>query len=227
MVATFAFALGAYLVGAIPFGLLVGLSRGVDIREHGSRNIGATNAGRVLGRRWGLLCLALDILKGFLPVLAASRFLPGGESSSTRLLQLLAVAVAAVLGHIFPVYLKFRGGKGVATTVGVALGIYPYYTVAMLVALGCYGLVRWTTGWVSLGSLAIAVTFPASLFVYLHYSGRRLSDFWPLLAVALLLGVLIIVRHRTNIARLLRGEEARLRTGAEGAAGSGPRARLH
>jgi len=78
-----------------------------------------------------------------------------------------------------------------------------------------------------LGSLAIAVTFPASLFVYLHYSGRRLSDFWPLLAVALLLGALIIVRHRTNIARLLRGEEARLRTGAEGAAGSGPRERLH
>jgi glycerol-3-phosphate acyltransferase PlsY len=115
----------------------------------------------------------------------------------------------------------------VATTVGVALGIYPYYTIAMLVALGCYALIRWTTGWVSLGSLAIAVAFPASLFAYLHYSGRRLSDFWPLLAVAVLLGALIIVRHRTNIARLLRGQEARVTSGAAGAAGSEPRERLH
>jgi glycerol-3-phosphate acyltransferase PlsY len=221
MMAAFAFALGAYLIGAIPFGLLVGWSHGVDIREHGSRNIGATNAGRVLGRRWGLLCLGLDMLKGFAPVMAANLALPGAEASATRLLQILGVAVAAVLGHVFPVYLRFRGGKGVATTVGVALGIYPYYTIAMAVALGCYALVRWTTGLVSLGSLVIAVTFPASLYVYLRYFGKRLSDFWPLLGVAVLLGTLIIVRHRTNIARLLRGQETRVSTRA--GAGSAPR----
>jgi glycerol-3-phosphate acyltransferase PlsY len=219
MVETLAFAVGAYLIGAIPFGLLVGLWRGVDIREHGSRNIGATNAGRVLGRSWGLLCLALDMLKGFLPVLAANLAL-AGEASSLRLLQVLGVAVAAVLGHVFPVYLRFRGGKGVATTIGVALGIYPYYTVAMAVALGCYGLVRWTTGLVSLGSLVIAVTFPVSLYLYLRHLGKHLSDFWPLVAVAVLLGALIVVRHRTNIARLLRGEEMRVNTRVAGAARS-------
>ena len=207
--------IGAYLIGAIPFGLLVGFARGVDIRRQGSRNIGATNAGRVLGRKWGLICLVLDILKGLLPTVAAGLVLLDGDPSAAVLLRWLLVALAAVLGHVFPIYLKFQGGKGVATTIGVALGIYPYYTIAMVVTLCCYALVRLGTGLISLGSLTIAVAFPLALYLYLVYEHYSLAQYWPLQTGALLLGILIIIRHRSNIQRLLRGEELRPTTSNE------------
>ena len=202
--------LGAYLIGAVPFGLLIGMAHGVDVRQHGSRNIGATNVGRVLGRPWGHLCLVLDILKGVVPTVAARLVLIHGEPEQGALLQWLLVAVAAVLGHVFPVYLRFRGGKGVATTIGVALGLFPYCTIAMVVSLVCYGLVRFGTGLVSLGSLSIAVVFPASLYAYLHVRELPLADFWPLQAGAIVLGMLIIVRHHGNIRRLWHGEEQQM-----------------
>lgn len=209
-------ALGAYLLGSIPFGLLIGLSRGVDVRRHGSRNIGATNVGRVLGRRWGYLCLALDILKGLVPSAVAGRVLDTRQPDELHLLMWLAVGVAAVLGHVFPIYLGFRGGKGVATTVGVALGIFPCYTVAMAVALLGYAAVRFATGIVSAGSLTLAVLFPASVIGYLALSGQLERRFWPLIASAVLLGLLIIARHRSNIARLLHGRERPLCPGTTG-----------
>lgn len=201
--------IGAYLLGAVPFGLLIGWLRGVDVRAHGSRNIGATNVGRVVGRKWGFLCLACDILKGLGPTLTASLVVAGARSDPHRQLVLLAVALAAVLGHVFPVYLGFRGGKGVATTIGVALGIWPAYTVAMLAALAAYGIVRFASGHVSAGSLTLAVVFPAAVFGYTRVAGVALADHWPLLAVAVLLGLVIILRHRENIGRLLSGREMR------------------
>lgn len=205
------FVVGAYLLGSIPFGLLIGLARGVDIRQHGSRNIGATNAGRVLGRKWGYLCLILDLLKGFGPTLAASFVLVQDPVDAGMLLQWILVGLAAVLGHVMPIYLKFRGGKGVATTVGVALGIFPYYTLAMVVALTLYAVVRFGTGLVSAGSLTIAVAFPTAFLVYLRVDAdMSLRVFWPLAVVSVLLGLLIILRHRANIARLARGEEKKL-----------------
>jgi len=200
---------GAYLLGAVPFGLLIGLAHHVDVRTQGSRNIGATNVARVIGRRWGYVCLALDILKGFGPTLTASLLLPGDHSDLRRQGVLLLVALAAVLGHVFPVYLGFRGGKGVATTVGVALGIWPHFTVAMAGALVFYAVVRFGTGTVSAGSLALAVAFPATLFGYTQLTGLPLRSCWPLQVVATLLGALIIFRHRENIRRLLRGQELR------------------
>ena len=213
----------AYLLGSIPFGLLIGLARGVDIRLHGSKNIGATNAGRVLGRSWGYLCLILDVLKGFVPTLAASLVLIEKPVDAGMLLQWILVGVAAVLGHMLPIYLKFRGGKGVATTVGVALGIFPYYTVAMIAALVLYAVMRFGTGLVSAGSLTIAVAFPAAFFVYLGVDPEMsLEVFWPLAAVSVLLGLLIIVRHRGNIARLARGEEMKLRGNNTDPADAGP-----
>ena len=219
--------IGAYLLGSIPFGLLIGLARGVDIREHGSRNIGATNAGRVLGRKWGYLCLLLDILKGSVPTLAASFVLIAEPAESVILLQWMLVGLAAVLGHSFPIYLKFRGGKGVATTIGVALGIFPYYTVAMAAALVLYGLVRFGTGVVSAGSLTIAVAFPAAFFLYLRFDpAMSLREFWPLAAAAVMLGLLIILRHRSNIARLMRGEEMRPSTLQSDASKAGGRQEL-
>lgn len=205
------FIIGAYLLGAVPFGLLIGLARGVDIRQHGSRNIGATNAGRVLGRGWGYLCLALDVLKGLIPTLAASLVLVRRPPDSAMLWSWIGVGLAAVLGHVFPIYLKFRGGKGVATTVGVALGIFPYYTIAMAVALLLYAVVRFGSGMVSLGSLTIAAAFPAAFFVLVRLDPElTVRDTWPLGGVAVLLGLLITLRHRGNIARMLRGEESRL-----------------
>jgi glycerol-3-phosphate acyltransferase PlsY len=204
------FIIVAYLLGAVPFGLLIGLARGVDVREQGSKNIGATNVGRAVGRKWGYVCLVLDVLKGFVPTLAAS-FVLVHEPVDARMLGVwLLVAVAAVLGHIFPVYLRFRGGKGVATTIGVALGIYPYLTAAMAVAVLGYLVVRLVTGLVSAGSLTIAILFPLSFYAYTRIAGLPLADFWPLQAVSVLLGLLIVVRHRANIARLLRGEEMRV-----------------
>ena len=202
-------ALAAYLVGAVPFGLLIGFAFGVDVRALGSRNIGATNVGRVLGGKWGKLCLVLDILKGLLPTVAARFILFRDEPDAAALGRWLLVGVASVIGHVFPVYLRFRGGKGVATTIGVALGIYPFYTVAMAVALLGYVLIRFATGLVSLGSLTIAIVFPVSLYAYLRLTHRGLAEFWPLLVVAVLLGLLIAIRHAGNIRRLLQGEEMR------------------
>ena len=206
------FVLGAYLLGSVPFGLLLGLCRGVDVRQHGSRNIGATNVGRVIGRPWGYLCLVLDILKGLAPVLAARFVIVYEPIDAAMLLRWLLVAMAAVLGHLFPVYLRFRGGKGVATTIGVALGIYPYFTIPMGIALAGYAAMRFSTGIVSAGSLTIAVLFPVAFAVLLRLDAdMSLAEFWPLQAAAILLGVLIVIRHRANLARLVRGEERALK----------------
>lgn len=199
----------AYLLGAIPFGLLIGRLHGVDIRQHGSGNIGATNVGRVLGKKWGYLCLAADLLKGMAPTLGAGMLFQSSPDSAnaTTLLLWLAVGLAAVLGHVYPVYLGFRGGKGVSTTIGVALGIFPYFTIAMLAGLVAYAAVRLATGWVSLGSIALAIVFPAALAGYFAYRGQPFEQTWPLHVGAITLGVLIVVRHRSNIARIVRGTE--------------------
>jgi len=204
--------LGAYLLGAIPFGLIIGLSKGVDIRQHGSKNIGATNCGRVIGKGWGQLCLLLDILKGFVPTLVYGQWLFPTEPTAAAYGWWLAVAFAAVLGHLFPIYLSFKGGKGVATTIGVGLGIWPYFTIAMIVSVAAYLVVRYAFGFVSLGSLVLAVVFPIALAIYMYIDGLALSTGWPLLAVALMLAVLIFIRHKENIRRLLRGEELAVNT---------------
>lgn len=203
------FVLGAYLLGAVPFGYLIGRAKGIDIRQHGSRNIGATNVGRAIGRKWGITCLTLDIAKGLVPTLVFGlTMMPAGQALAADWGAWLAVGVAAVLGHLFPVYLGFRGGKGVATTIGVALGIYPYFTVAMLCGVAGYFVARKLTGMVSVGSLTLAVVFPLALWIHVGLIERRaLASYWPLLAVAVLLALLIIVRHRENIVRLIKGTE--------------------
>jgi glycerol-3-phosphate acyltransferase PlsY len=203
MTATIALAAAAYLIGAVPFGfLLVWAVRREDIRKRGSGNIGSTNVGRVLGRPAGMLVLLLDAAKGYtaakwLPLLAPAG---AGDLSGANLGALLGFL--AVCGHSWPVFLRFRGGKGVATSMGVALALAPGETA---VAAFAYAAVRFTTGYVSAGSLLAAVTFPVAVLLNPNQSVTR--ERAGLIALALLLPVLIIARHHQNIRRLWRGEE--------------------
>lgn len=181
-----------YLLGSIPTGVLVARRRGVDLRAVGSGNIGATNVARALGRRMGVLVLVLDALKGLAAVLLALALHPGEA-------WLAGTGLAAVLGHLFPVWLRLHGGKGVATSVGVLLGLLP---AAGAAAAFAYLVVYAKTRTSSLGSLTAATAgLLAAPFV---------ATSIPRLALAAVLFVTIVVTHRENIGRLLSGEEGRV-----------------
>ena len=202
---------GGYLAGSVPFGWLIGRMRGVDIREHGSRNIGATNCGRVCGAPWGVLAFVLDVAKGFLPVfLAATCWAPmQAEAHSPRaaIFMLVAVAVAPILGHVFPVWLRFRGGKAVATSLGV-LAALPMLHWMALAAFGVWVMTVLVTRYVSVASSVAAIVFVAGYLVF--ESAEAWGDFLPVTVFVILLVATVLVRHRSNYARLLRGEENRL-----------------
>ena len=208
--------LGAYLIGGIPFGLLAGFLRGVDVRQAGSRNIGATNVSRLLGRPFGVTVFSLDVAKGLVPMLVAGQVLAGTAaradlSDPTRYLCWLAVGAAAVLGHNYSVYLRFRGGKGVSTSLGVALGIYPWLTYPALAAFAVWVLVVVVSRYVSLGSMSAGVAFPIAFVAISRYRGQEVvADLWPLLAFSVLLAVMVLVRHRANLGRLLAGTESKI-----------------
>jgi acyl phosphate:glycerol-3-phosphate acyltransferase len=202
--------LGSYLLGSVPFGLLIAAGHGIDLRKVGSGNIGATNLSRALGKKWAYVCFALDLLKGFLPTMAAGVWL--SDISGTRgLLAWLAVGCAAVIGHVFPVYLRFKGGKGVATSFGVALGFWPYYTICAAGALAVWVVFLFIWRYVSLASLAAAAAFPIVLVSAIVLApGWQFSQLWPLLIVATVIPILVFVRHRDNIVRLLAGTEGKI-----------------
>jgi glycerol-3-phosphate acyltransferase PlsY len=201
----------AYLIGSIPFGLLVGLARGVDVRKAGSGNIGATNVGRLLGGKFFALVFTLDLLKGFLPVLAGAIIVRRSAAADAGTFAAwLAVALAAILGHMFSLFLKFKGGKGVATSTGVILGVFPYYTLPAVVAIIVFMAVFMATRYVSLGSMIGASAFTlAYLGLGLAMGWPVFGAQWPLLVFAALIAGLIIYKHRTNIARLRAGTENR------------------
>ncbi|HSL41353.1 MAG TPA: glycerol-3-phosphate 1-O-acyltransferase PlsY [Desulforhopalus sp.] len=187
------FPLVGYLIGAIPFGLLIGRMAGIDVRSQGSRNIGATNVSRLLGKKLGLLTLLCDCLKGFLPMSLAALAL---AESPSREAVVAATGLMAVLGHMFPIYLRFRGGKGVATGLGVFLYFSPLaILISLLVFLGTVAL----SGFVSAGSLLASALIP--LWLYL------LGVSPPVVGVAVLIALLIWIKHRENIGRLLQGTE--------------------
>jgi len=199
----------SYLFGAIPFGYLVARWRGVDIRRAGSGNIGATNVWRVLGARYGLLVFALDFAKGALPVLAAywvaAAYDHTGNLGWSRESLGVVAGLAAFLGHLFPVYLRLRGGKGVATGAGVVAVLLPIPTLAALFA---WIAVVSATGYVSLSSLTAAVVLCAARF---GLTERPLTPANRLLTVfCLLAGLLVFLRHRSNVVRLIRRNENRL-----------------
>lgn len=185
-----ALTLVAYLLGSISFGLLAAKRQGLDLRAVGSGNLGATNAGRALGKRTGRIVMLCDVLKGFAPVAIAQWGL------ALPWPWIAAVGLAAALGHVFPIWHGFRGGKGAATSAGVLLAALPWIGVVSVLT---FVVVKRTTRLASVGSLA-AATVGAALT--LGFDGRE----WPVL-LASGLWILVVLRHTGNIARLLRGEE--------------------
>jgi acyl phosphate:glycerol-3-phosphate acyltransferase len=184
----------AYVLGSIPTGLLFGRARGVDVRAVGSGNIGATNVARALGKGWAAVVLACDALKGFLPVFCARQFPDRFAPWAVAL-----VGLAAIVGHMFTIFLRGRGGKGVATSLGVALGLSPSLA---LICLGVYAVAYATTRLSSVGSLLGLWAFPVAALV--HGGVAR-----AYLALSVGAAALVTLRHRDNIRRLLRGEERR------------------
>ena len=181
----------SYLLGSIPAGFLVGSSAGVDVRSAGSGNIGATNVARTLGWKKGLVTLFADVAKGFLPVLAAHLLDLGNAAAA-------AAGLAAFAGHLYPVFLRFKGGKGVATAAGVYLAAMP---LGILVVVGVFVLVMLAARRVSLASLSAAVLAPVVAWA-LSYPEEVA---W----MSLVIGFLVVLRHRDNIRRLMAGEEPR------------------
>jgi len=217
----------AYFVGSISFALVLGRLKGVDVRAHGSGNVGATNVGRVLGRNWGWLCFVLDVLKGLLPVLGTGAWLGllGEEARITplSLLLWLAVGVTAILGHMFSIFIGFRGGKGVATGFGALLGIHPILTWPVLGAIAVWLAVLGGFRWGSLASMAAATSVPVwwVLAASLRGGGEGadagfmalLATEWPAGLVTVLLAALVIWKHRANIGRIRSGTEPRIGRG--------------
>jgi len=193
----------AYLVGAIPTSYLAGrLGRGIDLREHGSKNLGATNVYRVLGWKYAVPVGLIDMAKGALPVALFPRWAHGAAWLP------VVLGTAAVLGHMFSPYVRFRGGKGVATAAGMFLALAP---VAIAVSAAVWAGVLWFSGYVSVSSLAAALLFP--IWTHLTVPDAPYT-FWASVALA----VLIVFSHRANIRRLLDGTEHRFRTRKRGLA---------
>lgn len=211
------FILLAVASGSIPFGLLIARAKGIDIRKHGSGNIGATNVGRVLGLKLGLLCFFLDVLKGFAPTFAAGWVMNVLHSSISHPIAprgawwWLAVCIASVLGHMFSPFIGFKGGKGVATGLGSMLAIWPFLTLPALGALAVWIIAASIWRYVSLASCLAAASLPLWVFIASRFApDQPASTFIPFYIVTGAMGLLVVHRHRANIKRLLAGTENKL-----------------
>ena len=186
----------AYVIGSIPFGFLAGKMRGIDIRDHGSGNIGATNVLRTLGKPVGITVLLLDVAKGAVPVLLAQRF------SDSSLIPIVT-AVATILGHNYTCFLSFKGGKGIATSAGALAPLLP---IPMLVALVLWIVLFLASRYVSVASIGAAASLPVTLGIL--FATQKSSD-WILFGFTALLAGLAVWRHRSNIQKLRNGNENR------------------
>ncbi|RYD19005.1 MAG: glycerol-3-phosphate 1-O-acyltransferase [Verrucomicrobiaceae bacterium] len=226
----------AFLLGSIPFGLLIAKAKGINIREHGSGNIGATNVLRVVGKKYGITCLILDALKGFIPVALATNLiqiegrtiqvplgfldqwallLPASDAMMGQTVQILT-ALAAVLGHNYSPWVGFKGGKGIATSAGVLLALMPFAVgVLVIVFLAVFLISRY----VSLASIVAAAALPLVTLWGSWHHGRIQDGTWnkPLFIFTVIIGVLAIWKHRTNIQRLRNGTENRFTRKAKSA----------
>jgi acyl phosphate:glycerol-3-phosphate acyltransferase len=191
-----------YFIGSFPSGYLIARSQGIDIRQHGSKNIGATNVLRVMGKKWGYAVFFLDAFKGFLAVKVGALIANGFGGSET--LGGVLAAVLCILGHNFTLWLGFKGGKGIATSAGVFLALFQ--PVVVLIGLTVWFTVFFSSRFVSLASICAAISLPIAV---VFFAGKSGNDFWLLLIFAVLAAALAILRHRTNIERLLNGTESR------------------
>ena len=190
---------GAYLIGGIPFGSLIGKMRGVDVRTVGSKNIGATNVFRTVGKKWGLLAFFCDVMKGLIPTLIASSLFPHPSSIP------LCVGIACVVGHMLTPYMKFKGGKGVATAFGMLIALLP---ATVGIAFAIFALTFACSNYISLGSCVAATSLAVMVWIpFLDHTGSR--DL-PLCILVTLIAAFIVWKHRSNIGRFVRGEENKI-----------------
>lgn len=195
----------AYLIGGIPFGFLIGKVRGVDVRTVGSKNIGATNVFRTVGKKWGLIAFVCDVMKGFLPTLFVSLWVTNTEQDLDWKWLPLVVGITCVVGHMLTPYMKFRGGKGVATAFGALLALIP---ATVGIAFAVFALIFACSHYISLGSCVAAITLMVMIWVpFLDHAGYH--DL-PLSILVSLIAVFIVWKHRSNIGRLVRGEENKI-----------------
>ena len=200
MIEFIVFSLAAYLLGSIPSAVWVGKTlHGIDVREHGSKNAGATNTFRVLGKKAGIIVLVMDVLKGVAAVFLP-RFLSQGSAEQVIQLELLA-GVFVFLGHLFPLFAGFRGGKGVATSLGIIIGIHP---PAAGVCLLVFLIVFISTHYVSLGAIAASFCFPFIVILVFHEHSIYVVVF------SIVIGITVIATHKKNIQRLLQGQENKM-----------------
>lgn len=213
----------AFLAGSIPFGLIIAKSKGVNIREHGSGNIGATNVLRVIGKPYGIACLMLDLLKGLIPtIIGVSLFTYAGEANpmtlsalspyatelpqtQAQILQILT-ALAAILGHNYSPWIGFKGGKGIATSGGALLALMPG---AVLILVGIWVLLFFTTKYVSIASMGAALCLPLLTIFGSWYHDKLADGTWnkPLFIFSIIIALLAVWRHRSNIVDLINGAE--------------------
>lgn len=192
--------LGAYLVGSIPFGYLIGRLRGVDVRTVGSKNIGATNVYRTVGKAWGVLAFVCDFVKGLLPTLLAVLFVSSASSPIPHPSSFpVCVGLAAVVGHTLTVFMKFRGGKGVATGFGMMMALVPYPSLS---AFAVFVVTVWLSHYISLGSMLAAVALAVLVWIFPATLTLRV--------IAALVAAFVIYKHKSNIQRLIAGCENKI-----------------
>ena len=193
-----------YLFGSIPWAFVLGKMNGIDIRKHGSGNVGATNVRRNKSKKWAIFCFFLDFMKGFLPIFILNQLVSANLIEKTYL-GVVIIAAAAVAGHIWPIYLNFKGGKGISTIAGILLAVAP---LSLLAGAILWAVVFYSSRYVSLASIAGAITLPVSAFTFSHFKiGNEIP--FPSLMMLTFLSMLAILRHKGNIKRLINGTENR------------------
>ena len=204
----------SYFAGSIPFGVLIAKFKGVNIRQKGSKNIGATNVGRVLGRKYGFICFFFDVLKGALPVfwighIAGTYGQPIDAISTNSMLLWICIALASLLGHMYSFFLKFGGGKGVATTFGGMVAMWPLLTIPVLLAFFAWIISVKTSKMISLASLlaSLVLFVDAAIIVFMQ---STIQHAWPMLAITGIITMMVFWKHRSNIVRIISGEEPKI-----------------
>ena len=204
----------SYLVGSIPVSIIMTkLIKGVDVRDFGSGNAGGTNASRVLGKKYGVLVILLDALKGVIAVVLISRLYFGSfpfpnttPFDDFTLVQIIA-GVAAIIGHIWTIFAGFKGGKGIATGLGVLVSIV---TIDLLVALGIFLTVMFISKYISLASITAAISVPVTMIIRENIFGVEIPSYHTILPFVIGIALLVIYTHRSNVERLLRGSENKI-----------------